>query len=135
MTVTVKEQVAVTPAESVAVQLTVVVPFEKVEPDAGEQVTVEPGGLLGIGKSTTREHSPGAADVTMSARQVIAGGDAAPAIFTMNASIPATSARWNAPGLAGKFTEAVSPVTYVAPLESTAMENPSSEAVPPRYVE
>jgi len=40
LTVTVKEQVAIFPEGSVAVQLTVVVPFGKAEPDAREQVTV-----------------------------------------------------------------------------------------------
>ena len=39
-TVTVNEQVPVLPAESVAVQVTVVVPTGKVEPDAGEQIVV-----------------------------------------------------------------------------------------------
>ena len=36
LTVTVNEQVAMFPAASVAVQWTVVVPLEKVEPDGGE---------------------------------------------------------------------------------------------------
>ena len=44
-TVTVKEQLAVLPEVSVAVQVTVVVPSGKVEPDAGEQTTVAPGQL------------------------------------------------------------------------------------------
>ena len=39
-TVTVNEQVAVLPAPSVAVAVTVVVPFGKVEPEAGEDTTV-----------------------------------------------------------------------------------------------
>jgi hypothetical protein len=41
----VKLQVLVWPAESVAVQLTVVVPPANVEPDAGAQLTVTPGQL------------------------------------------------------------------------------------------
>ena len=45
LTVTVKLHVAVFPDASVAVQLTVVVPIGKVEPDAGEQTTVTPGQL------------------------------------------------------------------------------------------
>jgi hypothetical protein len=49
-TVTVKEQLAVLPAPSVAVQVTVVVPFGKVEPEGGLQVTVTPGQLsVGVG--------------------------------------------------------------------------------------
>lgn len=44
-TVTVKEQLAVLPEVSVAVQVTVVAPNGKVAPDAGEQTTVAPGQL------------------------------------------------------------------------------------------
>ena len=44
-TVTVNEQVAVLPELSVAVQTTGVVPFGKVDPDGGLQVTVTPGQL------------------------------------------------------------------------------------------
>jgi hypothetical protein len=45
ITCTVKEQVAVLPDASVAVQLTVVVPSGKQVPDAGVQETVTPGQL------------------------------------------------------------------------------------------
>jgi hypothetical protein len=58
LTVTVKEQLAESPAESVTVQLTVVVPLGKVEPDAGVQTTVGLGQLsfvVGV-KLTTAEH-------------------------------------------------------------------------------
>jgi hypothetical protein len=44
-TVTVKEQFAVLPEASVAVQVTVVVPGLKQVPDAGVQETVTPGQL------------------------------------------------------------------------------------------
>jgi hypothetical protein len=44
-TVTVKEHVAVLPAASVAVAVTVVVPKGKVLPDAGTATTVTPGAL------------------------------------------------------------------------------------------
>jgi hypothetical protein len=40
LTVTVNEHVAVFPAPSVAVAVTVVTPFGKVEPDAGDDTTV-----------------------------------------------------------------------------------------------
>ena len=40
LTVTVNEQLAVLPDASLTVQVTVVVPFENVEPDAGIQVGV-----------------------------------------------------------------------------------------------
>jgi len=50
LTVTVKEQVAVLPDVSVATQLTVVVPFWNVVPEAGVQVVVTPGQLsLAVG--------------------------------------------------------------------------------------
>ena len=45
MTVTVNEQLAVLPDVSVAVQVTVVVPFWKVDPAAGKHVAVAPGQL------------------------------------------------------------------------------------------
>jgi hypothetical protein len=45
LTVTVNEQLAVLPAASVAVQVTVLVPFANVEPLAGEQLLVTPGQL------------------------------------------------------------------------------------------
>ena len=44
-TFTEKEQVAVLPEASVAVQVTVVVPGGKGEPDGGTQTTVTPGQL------------------------------------------------------------------------------------------
>jgi hypothetical protein len=44
-TLTWKLQVAVFPEESVAMQVTVVVPVAKVEPDGGLQVTIAPGQL------------------------------------------------------------------------------------------
>jgi hypothetical protein len=44
-TLTVNEQVAVLPDISVAVQVTVVVPNGKVDPEAGEQATVTIGQL------------------------------------------------------------------------------------------
>ena len=44
-TVTVNEQVAVLDDVSVAVQVTVVVPTGKVDPEAGEQLAVAPGQL------------------------------------------------------------------------------------------
>jgi hypothetical protein len=45
LTVTVNEQLAVLPEASVAVQVTVLVPFANVEPLAGEQLLVVPGQL------------------------------------------------------------------------------------------
>ena len=50
LTVMVKLHVAVLPVASVAVQFTVVVPFGKNDPDAGEQITLVPGQLsLNVG--------------------------------------------------------------------------------------
>jgi hypothetical protein len=56
--VIVNEQVAVLPAVSVAVQVTVVTPMGKQEPEGGLQTTVTPGQLsvaTGGGKVTTRQ--------------------------------------------------------------------------------
>jgi hypothetical protein len=59
-TVTLKLQVAVLPDVSVAVQVTVVVPTEKQDPDGGLHPTVTPGQLslaVGGGKVTTTHGS------------------------------------------------------------------------------
>lgn len=48
VTVTVKEQEAVLPEASLAVQVTVVVPFGKVEPEGGLQLTTTPSGQLSV---------------------------------------------------------------------------------------
>ena len=60
MTVTVKEQGAVLPKESIAAQLTVVTPRTKLEPDAGVQETVTgavPPLVVAV-KFTTAVHFP-----------------------------------------------------------------------------
>jgi hypothetical protein len=49
LTITVKEQVAILPAESVIWQFTVVTPFANMEPEAGEQV----GGVRSTQSSLT----------------------------------------------------------------------------------
>jgi hypothetical protein len=76
LTVTVNEQEAVLPDVSVAVQFTVVVPFGKVEPDAGVQLVVTPGQLsVVVGENvTTAEHWPGSVGFVIGAGQVIVGG-------------------------------------------------------------
>jgi hypothetical protein len=76
LTVTVKEQLAVLPEASVAVQLTVVVPFGKLEPDGGVHTTPTPGQLsvaLAV-KLTFAAHCPGAVLVLIFAGQVTVGG-------------------------------------------------------------
>lgn len=49
LTVTVNVQEPLLPLASVAVQVTVVVPFAKVAPDAGEQTTVAPQLSVAVG--------------------------------------------------------------------------------------
>lgn len=74
MTVTLNEQVLVFPAASVAVQVTVVVPTGKNEPDAGVQEDVRPGQLsvtVGSGKLTFVPLEPGSTKTVMLAGQVI----------------------------------------------------------------
>ena len=56
---TVNEQLALLCEASITLQLTVVVPFGKAEPEAGEQVGARPGQLsvtVGAGYVTTAEH-------------------------------------------------------------------------------
>jgi hypothetical protein len=77
LTVTVNEQVVaeVLPLASVALQVTVVVPFGNTEPDAGLQLAVAPGQLsLAVAeKLTTAEHWPGSFPWLMLAGQLIVG--------------------------------------------------------------
>jgi hypothetical protein len=74
-TVTVKVQIEVLPAASVAVTVTVVVP-EKAVPDGGLATTCTPGQLSVAEKLnvTTAEHIPGAAGTVMLAGHITAGG-------------------------------------------------------------
>jgi len=75
-TVTVNEQLLELPDESVAVQLTVVVPTANVEPLKGAHTTVVPGQLsdvVGAGYVTAAEHWPAAFGTVTLAGQVIAG--------------------------------------------------------------
>ena len=76
-TVTVKVQVAVLPDASVAVQVTVVVPTGKQDPDGGLQRTVTPGQLsLAVVVKVTATHGSLTVAVlaVMLAGQVIVGG-------------------------------------------------------------
>ena len=50
-TVTVNEPLALLPEASVAVQVTIVVPSGKVEPDAGEQVTAGEGSTASVAEA------------------------------------------------------------------------------------
>ena len=77
--VTVKVQVALGlfGLASIAVQVTVVVPTGKNEPEGGEQLVVAPGQLseaVGGGKLTTAPHWFGSLPCVMFAGQVIVGG-------------------------------------------------------------
>jgi len=76
VTVTVNVQDAVLLEASVAVQVTVVTPFWKVEPEAGTQAAVAPGQLsvgVGVVNVATAEHKPRAVFSAMLVGQVIAG--------------------------------------------------------------
>jgi hypothetical protein len=76
LTVTVKVQVAVLPVASVAVEVTVVVPTGKNEPEAGTAATVTPGQLsvAFTAKFTTAPHWLGSLLTVIFAGQVITGG-------------------------------------------------------------
>jgi hypothetical protein len=81
-TVTVNEQVAVLPPASVAVQVTVVVPMGKGDPEAGEHMAVAPGQLsetvpaatLGVGNVGDAPHWPAAFDTEKLFGQEMVGG-------------------------------------------------------------
>ena len=75
-TVTVNEQLAVFPDVSVAVAVTVVVPFGNVDPDGGAATTVTPGQLsvAVTANVTTAEHRFGSFALVIFAGQVITGG-------------------------------------------------------------
>jgi hypothetical protein len=106
LTVTVNEQLAVLFEASVAVQDTVVTPFWKVDPEAGEQTTEHPttpcgplpgavpppelhGGQLsvtvGSAKVTTAVQAFGAAFMVIGAGQVTIGGCASLAVTVVGA--------------------------------------------------
>ena len=77
LTVTVKEQLPVSPFSLLATQLTVVTPAGNVEPEGGKQVTVAPSKVsltVGEGYSTTARHLPASAFLMMLPGQMIAGG-------------------------------------------------------------
>jgi hypothetical protein len=87
MTVTVKLQLAVLLEVSVAVHVTVVVPFGNAVPDGGLQATVTPGQLslpLGVAKVTTAEHRPGAVLVITDEGQGPIVGDCVSLTVTVN---------------------------------------------------
>ncbi len=89
VTVTVKEQVAVLPEASVAVQVTVVVPTGKQSPDGGVQLTVTPGQLsVAVAvKVSTAQHKPGSLVSVMLAGQVTVGGSVSLTV-TMKEQLP-----------------------------------------------
>lgn len=95
LTVMVNEQGGdILPVASDAVQVTVVVPTGKVEPDAGVHVTLTPGQLslaVGAAKATTAEHWPGSGVVVMLAGHVIVGFCASLTV-TVNEHIPSLPA-------------------------------------------
>lgn len=95
LTFTVKLQVAVLPEASVAVTVTVVVPFGNAVPDGGLATTVTPGQLSDAVtlKVTTFEHCPVVVVVTIFAGQVTVGACVS-LIFTVNeqlAELPCAS--------------------------------------------
>jgi hypothetical protein len=77
LTVTLKEQLAVRPAASLTVQVTVVVPGRNVEPDAGLHIGAPTPGQLslatGAGQLTTALHRPGSLHCVISGGQTMTG--------------------------------------------------------------
>ena len=90
LTVTVNEHaVEVLPLVSVAVQVTVIVPFGNAEPDAGLQLAVAPEQLsLAVAeKLTTAEHWPGSFPLMMLAGQLTVGFSVSLTV-TVNEQLP-----------------------------------------------
>ena len=76
-TITLKEQVFVLPQPSSARQVTVFVPTEKSDPEAGTQTMVmfdEQLSVAVVTKLTVEPHTPGALSTVMFAGQVMTGG-------------------------------------------------------------
>jgi hypothetical protein len=90
VTVTANEQFAEFDEASVAVQVTVVTPTGKVEPDAGEQFTTTVPLQLseadGAGKVTTAELCPATAPMVTGAGHTMVGGVASPTV-TLNTHV------------------------------------------------
>ncbi|MED3574136.1 hypothetical protein P4452_17940 [Cytobacillus praedii] len=91
-----KEQALIFPAASVAVQVTVVVPRGKNDPDAGVQTVVAPGQLsitVGSGKLTNAPLLPGSLNTVISSEQVIIGGSESTIVIVKehSAVLPALS--------------------------------------------
>ncbi len=90
LTVTVNEQLPVFDDESVAMQVTVVTPLGKVEPDAGAQTGVRLPSQLSAAvavKLTTAEQSPPAVPVVMGDGQVTTGASSSLTV-TVNEQLP-----------------------------------------------
>jgi len=108
-TVTVNVHCVVFPDVSVAVAVTVVVPFGNAVPDAGLLTTVTPGQLSDAVtvKVVTAKHAPGSVDFTMLAGHVIEG-DWVSFTVTVNEQVVAFG------GVAASVTEQVTVVTPLA---------------------
>jgi hypothetical protein len=88
--VTVNMQLPVFDDESVAVQLTVVTPFGKVEPEAGTQVGVSEPSQLSVAvevKVTATEHIPAGEFITIGDGQVTTGASSSLTV-TVNIQLP-----------------------------------------------
>jgi len=91
-TVIVKVHDAVLPTPSVAVHVTVVVPFANVAPEAGKQFTVGLEQLsvaVGVVYVTTAEHKFGSFDFVILAGHVIAGGVVSGVTLTVSVAVAA----------------------------------------------
>ena len=125
LTVTVKVQLPVRLAASVAVQVTVVTPLAKVEPEAGEQLTVAPEQLslaVGVVYVTVAEHWPEAVFVVMFAGHVTVGAWLSTTV-TVNVQLPV------------RFDASVAvQVTVVTPLAKLLPEAGEQETVAPEQL-
>jgi hypothetical protein len=117
LTVMVKEQLAVLPLASAAVQFTVVLPLGKVEPLAGAQLMLAPGQLsLAVAvKVTTASQAPGVVLTVMGAGHVAVGGSVSLTVTVTEQVLVLPLA-----SVAVQFT-VVTPLAKVEPLEGAQL--------------
>jgi len=110
---------------SVAVQVTLVVPFGKTVPEGGEQVTITPGQLsvAVAAKVTTAEQRPGSFPTVISAGQVICGGSVSLTVTPKVQDVPVALVQVTVVVPTGKYVpEGGSQVTVPHPPVVVGME-------------
>jgi hypothetical protein len=110
LTITLKVHAAILPLLSLAEQLTVFVPFVKVEPDGGAQLTLTAAQLsvaLTAYVTLLRAHWPASVEITRSTGQAIVGACVSSTVTVklheFDTPIPSVAVQWTVVSPAGKF--------------------------------